>query len=136
VASDHQHHRLAGRVGALRLHARHDGRLTTAAGRAAFLSRFETEVDPDATLPVEERRRRADFARRAYFADLARRSAQARRRADHDGFRSGGPDAGQDRAVSARLTALSPRVVASRQKVLPHTTSSVGVSGFGPRGGL
>ena len=76
------HHRLAGRLGALRQHAQHDGRATSAAGRASFLARFEVEVDPDGLLPAAERRRRAVFARRAYFTELALRSARARRHAD------------------------------------------------------
>ena len=42
---------LRGRVGAYALHAQHDSRLLTGAARAAFLSRFEREVDPDGTLP-------------------------------------------------------------------------------------
>jgi hypothetical protein len=37
------------------MHARHDARETTGNGRAAFLARFEAEVDPDGTLPPEER---------------------------------------------------------------------------------
>jgi hypothetical protein len=51
----------------------------TANGRAAFLARFEAEVDPDGTLAPEERRRRAEHARRAYFTRLALASAKARR---------------------------------------------------------
>jgi hypothetical protein len=61
------------------MHAKHDSRLTSANGRAAFLARFEAEVDPDGTLPIEERRRRAEHARAAYFARLALASAKARR---------------------------------------------------------
>ena len=71
---------LRGRVGAFRLHATHDPRVTTAKARAAFLARFEAEVDPDGTLDPAERHRRALAARRAYFTRLALRSAQARRR--------------------------------------------------------
>lgn len=41
---------------------------------ASFLARFEAEVDPDRTLPAEERRRRAKDARSAYFSNLAKRS--------------------------------------------------------------
>ena len=47
--------------------------------RRAFLDRFEREVDPDGLLSVEERRRRADHARRAHMLRLALWSAQARR---------------------------------------------------------
>ena len=46
---------LRGRIGAFRLHATHDPRATTAKARAAFLSRFETEVDPDGVLDPSER---------------------------------------------------------------------------------
>ena len=50
----------------------------TAPARAAFLSRFEREVDPDGTLDPAERAQRADYARKAYFARLALASARAR----------------------------------------------------------
>jgi hypothetical protein len=52
----------------------------TAKARAAFADRFEREVDPDGVLAPAERARRAAHARQAYFARLALRSAQARRR--------------------------------------------------------
>jgi hypothetical protein len=68
-----------GRIGAYRLHATHDPRVTTAKARATFLARFEREVDPDGVLPEEERQRRADSARKAYFSRLAYKSAKARR---------------------------------------------------------
>jgi hypothetical protein len=67
------------RIAALTMHSRHDSRETSASGRAAFLARFEREVDPDGTLPTEERQRRADCARRAYMNKLALSSARARR---------------------------------------------------------
>ena len=38
---------LRARMAAYRLHATHDPKETTAAARAAFLARFEREVDPD-----------------------------------------------------------------------------------------
>ena len=41
---------------------------------------FEREVDPHNSLPVAERVRRAENARKAYFQRLALKSAQARRR--------------------------------------------------------
>lgn len=52
----------------------------TANGRRAFLERFEREVDPDGTLSPQERARRAEHARKAYFQRLALKSAQARKR--------------------------------------------------------
>ena len=69
---------LRGRIGAHALHARRDSREITARARAAFLSRFERDVDPEGVLPEAERRRRAGHARRAYFARLALKSARAR----------------------------------------------------------
>ncbi len=44
------------------------------------MSRFEAEVDPDGVLDPQERAIRAAHARKAYFARLALKSAQARRR--------------------------------------------------------
>lgn len=71
--------RLRARLAAYTLHAKRDARETTAPARAAFLDRFEREVDPELVLPDEERQRRAEAARKAYFTRLALRSAQARR---------------------------------------------------------
>lgn len=70
-----------GRIGAYLMHARHDPRSTTAAARLAFSRRFLDMVDPHRTLPEAERLRRADAARKAYFTQLAYRSALARSRA-------------------------------------------------------
>jgi hypothetical protein len=50
----------------------------TAKARQAFADRFERQVDPDGKLTHTERQKRADNLRRAYFHDLARKSAQAR----------------------------------------------------------
>jgi hypothetical protein len=52
----------------------------TAAARTAARTRFENLVDPDRTLPEEERSRRAEMARRAFYADMQRKSVAARRR--------------------------------------------------------
>ena len=71
---------LFGRIGAHKLHATHDSRELTAAGRRAFLDRFETEVDPEGVLPADERARRAVHARKAYFTALAAKSSVARAR--------------------------------------------------------
>ncbi len=71
---------LRARIGAYSLHARHDPRETTKPGRAAFLARFEREVDPHGVLTITERARRAAAARKAHFAKLALKSARARRR--------------------------------------------------------
>jgi hypothetical protein len=56
----------------------------TANARRAALDRFERQVDPEGALLPAERAKRAEHARKAYFARLALKSAQARRR------RSGG----------------------------------------------
>jgi hypothetical protein len=50
----------------------------TAKARAAFLARFEREVDPDGRLDPADRARRASSARKAYFARLALASSKAR----------------------------------------------------------
>jgi len=52
----------------------------TGPARAAFEARFEREVDPEGKLSAAERAKRANTARRAYFARLALRSARARSR--------------------------------------------------------
>ncbi|NMI00721.1 hypothetical protein HF526_25940 [Pseudonocardia sp. K10HN5] len=52
----------------------------TAPARRAFDERFEAEVDPDGAMTPEARAAAAESARKAYFLDLARRSAEARRR--------------------------------------------------------
>lgn len=69
---------LRGRIGAYALHARHDPRETTRKARETFLNRFLDEVDRDRTLPEAERLRRAEAARKAYFARLALASARVR----------------------------------------------------------
>jgi hypothetical protein len=69
---------LRARVGAFALHAQ--GRTSTKAGTAAFLARFERQVDPQGLLPPEERARRALYARKSHMASLALKSARARRR--------------------------------------------------------
>jgi hypothetical protein len=51
----------------------------TARARAKFDERFAKMVDPDGTLDPKERATRAANARKAYFLDLARKSARSRR---------------------------------------------------------
>ena len=70
---------LRARLAAYAMHAQHDSRHTSTPGRTAFLARFEADVDPDSRLDPEERRRRAEHARSAYFTRLALASAAARR---------------------------------------------------------
>lgn len=64
------------------LHSRYDSRELTKNARAASpgsLDWHERQVDPDGLLPAGERVRRAEAARKAYFARLALKSAKARR---------------------------------------------------------
>jgi hypothetical protein len=51
----------------------------TSAAREKFMSRFETEADPDGTLPPEKRAIRAARLKSAYFRELAIQSTKARR---------------------------------------------------------
>ncbi|WP_410669148.1 hypothetical protein [Amycolatopsis sp. cmx-4-68] len=72
---------LAGAIGAHTSWANTTDRAArTAPARKASLERFEREVDPDGTLPPEERARRATHKRKAYFLGLAAKSAASRRR--------------------------------------------------------
>lgn len=56
----------------------------TLAARRAADARFEREVDPNNELTPEERAKRAESARKAWYAGIALRSAQARRKAPKD----------------------------------------------------
>jgi len=69
---------LRARVAAHTMHAA--GSTNTAPARQAFLGRFEREVDPGGQLDPEERARRAEHARKAYFTGLALKSSKARRK--------------------------------------------------------
>ena len=52
----------------------------TRPAREAFNRRFLDEVDPDRKLSEQDRQRRAAHARKAFFARLSLKSAQARNR--------------------------------------------------------
>ena len=67
---------IRGRIGAYSLHAQ--GKTNTGPARQKFLARFLTEVDPAGVLPEAERQKRAEAAKKAYFARLALKSAKAR----------------------------------------------------------
>jgi hypothetical protein len=54
-------------------------RAILAKAQAAFLDRFEREVDPDGVQDPKERAFRAGHARRAYFSRLALKSVQVRK---------------------------------------------------------
>jgi hypothetical protein len=56
----------------------YDRSARTRPARQEFLQRFEREVDPDGVLPPDERRRRAEHAKRAYMLRLAKRAVRAR----------------------------------------------------------
>jgi len=71
---------LRARIGGLALSAQRDPREDTAEARRRFLARFEDEVDPHRKLPEQEWARRAEAAKKAYFARLAYLSAKARAR--------------------------------------------------------
>jgi hypothetical protein len=86
---------LRGRIGAHVQHSRHDRRETTARARSQFLARFEREVDPEGSLPEPERRRRAEYARKAYFAWLALASARTRSK------RRGRKEAAEDQSAAS-----------------------------------
>lgn len=66
-------------IAALTRWSREDGVAGTAKARDAFLASFVRAVDPLGVLPEEERRRRAERARKAHFRRLALKSAKARR---------------------------------------------------------
>jgi hypothetical protein len=57
-----------------------DRTAATEPARKGLQARFEQQVDPNNTLDPVERAKRADSARKAYYADLTRRSIAARRR--------------------------------------------------------
>jgi hypothetical protein len=97
-ASDKNDRVLRARMAAHLLHAQiSDEAAHTAPARAAFLSRFEREVDPDGLLAPEERARRAEHAKKAYFLKLAlasRKARAAKRRANTDRSADAGNDEG------------------------------------------
>ena len=74
----------------------------TAKARQAALDRFEKEVDPEGVLMPAERARRAANARKKYFAQLAARSAKARR------LRGGATHAAGDRIKLENIQLESP----------------------------
>ena len=79
AASSPARRALRARMAAHHLHAGiSDAAAHTAPARAAFLARFEHEVDPEGTLDPGERARRAEHARKAYFLRLALASAHSR----------------------------------------------------------
>jgi hypothetical protein len=51
----------------------------TAPGRQGMLRKFEDQVDPDRTLPADERAKRAESARKAFYTQLSAKAVKARR---------------------------------------------------------
>lgn len=66
------------RIAAFTRWSKEDPVAAAARGQAGLLRKFESQVDPDRTLPEAERLRRAECARRAHMQRLAYRSAKAR----------------------------------------------------------
>jgi hypothetical protein len=56
----------------------YDGREVTRAATAGQLARFDRLVDPDGTLPPEERARRARAALRSHMASLSLKASKAK----------------------------------------------------------
>jgi hypothetical protein len=74
-------HSLASRFGAHLSWANTvDRSARTAPARRALEAKFDQLADPDGTLLPHERAKRAENLRKAHFAQLALKSAQARRR--------------------------------------------------------
>jgi hypothetical protein len=69
---------LRARIAAHAMHAA--GRTNTGPASAAFLRRFEREVDPEGKLPPDVRARRAEHALAAHMASLSLKASQARAR--------------------------------------------------------
>ena len=73
--------RLRAQIAAHESWARTENRTArTAPARAAMQAKFEKMVDPNNELLPAERAKRAENARKAYYARLALKSAKARRR--------------------------------------------------------
>jgi hypothetical protein len=72
--------KLRARLGAYTRASQYDGKAVTAKARQTFLDQFEQQVDPDHLLPLAERARRAEAARKAHFTRLALKSSKTRSR--------------------------------------------------------
>lgn len=60
--------------------ARNNGYEHLAPARAAFMAKFEKEVDPEGALAPDERARRAEHAKKAYFLRLTLKAQVAKRK--------------------------------------------------------
>lgn len=72
---------LRGRIAARSRWAKEDPKANAARGQAGLRAKFEREVDPDGVLPVAERQRRAESARKAHMSRLAFKVSKAKARA-------------------------------------------------------
>ena len=73
--------RLRAQIGAHKSWAQTENRSArTLPARLKLLEKFERQVDPEGKLLPAERAKRAENARRAFYAELSLKSAQARRR--------------------------------------------------------
>lgn len=74
---------LAARAAAHSMHSQYDSKVVSQPARDASPGSdayWERQVDPDGVLDPQERARRAGHAKKAHFARLALKSAQARRK--------------------------------------------------------
>lgn len=69
---------LVARMGGYATAAKHDPLEYTAKARQVFKDRFADMVDPERKLPPEERARRAEAARRAFYTNLSLKGVAAR----------------------------------------------------------
>jgi len=74
-----QQRSLRARLAAYAMHAQ--GKTNTGPATIAHLARFERQVDPDGSLPPDERQRRARHALKSYMAALALKASRSRSRA-------------------------------------------------------
>jgi hypothetical protein len=77
--TDTERARAWGRIGGLRAWALNGPDVMVGPAHRGFRTRFERIVDPEGVLPPDERKRRADRARRAHMLSLAAKSAEVRR---------------------------------------------------------
>lgn len=99
-----------GRLGAYTSWAMTEDRAArTLPARRAMLDRFEKEVDPEGKLTTQERAKRAEFARKAYYQGLAMKSAAARQRRKLTCKKCGQPKEAQAPMCPACLRRLRAR---------------------------
>ena len=73
------------RLAAYEMHSRHDPLETTAKARATFIASFQDKVDPDHILPLRERARRAEAARKAFYTRASLKARRLRREQGNGG---------------------------------------------------